>query len=102
LEEVYEEFHKFNRVEVLHFHKLGQQRNSRNLSESSRPFRYTKSKEGTSSFETPHRQVRSIVLDGYGPSENWEKNFRPPRTESENRTCDPIKDQSQTRGDYGN
>jgi hypothetical protein len=30
LEELYDEFHKFSRAEVLHFHKLGQQRKSTN------------------------------------------------------------------------
>jgi hypothetical protein len=85
LEELYEEFHKFSRAEVLHFCKLGQQRKSTNKSESSRSFKFSKGKEGTSSFDTLHSQVHSVDSDGCGPLENWEKNFRPPRTESKNR-----------------
>jgi hypothetical protein len=77
LEELYEEFRKFSRAEVLLFHKLGQQRKSANENENSRLFKYSKSKEGTSSFDTSHRQVHSIDSDGCGPPENWEKNFRP-------------------------
>jgi hypothetical protein len=40
LEELYEEFWKFSRAEVLHFRKLGQQRKSASKNESSRPFKY--------------------------------------------------------------
>jgi hypothetical protein len=50
LEEFYEFFWKFSRAEVLHFRKLGQQRKSTSENESSRPFKYSKSKEGHSSF----------------------------------------------------
>jgi hypothetical protein len=45
LEELYDEFHKFSRAEVLHFRKLGQQRKSISENESSRPFKYSKGKE---------------------------------------------------------
>jgi hypothetical protein len=78
LEELYEEFQKFSRAEVLYFRKLGQQRKSASENKSSRPFKYNKSKEGHSSFDTSHRQVHSIDSDRCGPPENWEKNFRPP------------------------
>jgi hypothetical protein len=64
---------------VLPFHKLGQQRKASNENESSVPFKYSKGKEGTLSFDATHEQVHSIDSDGCGPLENWEKNFRPPR-----------------------
>jgi hypothetical protein len=85
-------------MEVLHFRKLGQQRKSASENKSSRPFEYRKRKEGHSSFDTSHRQLHNIDLDGCGPPENWEKKFRPPRLESENRAYDPRKDRIQTRG----
>jgi hypothetical protein len=102
LEELYDEFRKFSRVEVLHFHKLGQQKKSKSENKSSRPFKYSKGKEGTTSFDTPRRQVHSIDTDGCRPIENWEKNFRPPRPESKSKTYDPRGDRSQTRGSYTN
>jgi hypothetical protein len=64
LEEPYDEFRKFSRAEVLHFHKLGQQRKSANENESSRSFKYNKSKEGTTSFDMPHKQDHTIDTDG--------------------------------------
>jgi hypothetical protein len=78
LEELYEEFQKFSRAEVLHFRKLGQQRKFASDNESSRPFKYSKSKEVHSSFDTSHRQVHYNDSDGCGPPKNWEKNFRHP------------------------
>jgi hypothetical protein len=42
LEELYKEFQKFSRAEVLHFRKLGQQRKALNENKSSRPFKYSK------------------------------------------------------------
>jgi hypothetical protein len=61
---------KFSRAEVLHFCKLGQQRKSTSENESSRPFKYSKGKEGITSFDMPHRQVHIIDTDGCGPLEN--------------------------------
>jgi hypothetical protein len=99
LEVLYEEFWRFNRAEVLLFHKLGQKRKSASENESSRPFKYSKRKEGHLSFDTSHKQVHNIDLDGCGPPENWEKIFRPPRPKIENMAYDPRKDRIQTRGD---
>jgi hypothetical protein len=59
---------------VLHFRKLGQQRKTANENESSRPFMYSKSKEGTSSFDASQKQVHNIDSNGCGPPENWGKN----------------------------
>jgi hypothetical protein len=100
LQELYEEFQKFSKVEILHFRKLDQQRKSARENESSRPFKYNKSKEVHSNFDTSHRQVHSIDSDGCRPPKNWEKNFRPPRPESENRAYDPRKDRTQTGGGH--
>jgi hypothetical protein len=100
LEELYEDFQKFRREEVLHFYKLGQQRKSTSKNESSRPFKYNKSKEGSSNFDTSHRHVQNIDSDGCGPPKNWERNFRPLRPENENKTYDPRKDCNQTKGGH--
>jgi hypothetical protein len=70
LEELYEEFQKFSRAEVMHFHKLGHQRKPASENKNTRPFKYNKSKEGTSCFDIAHRQVHSIESDGCGPPEN--------------------------------
>jgi hypothetical protein len=100
LEELYENFQKFSTVEVLHFCKLGQQRKTVNENQSSRPFKYSKSREGTSSFDASYKQVHNIDSDGRGPPENWEKNFRPLRPESDNRMHDSRRDHHQARGGY--
>jgi hypothetical protein len=49
LEGLYEEFWKFSRSEVSHYHKLDQQRKVTNENEGSRPFKYSKGKEGATS-----------------------------------------------------
>jgi hypothetical protein len=100
LEELYDNFREISGSEVIHFRKLGQQRKSINENESSRPAKYNKSKEGTSSFHTSHKQVHSIDSDGCGPSENWEKIFRPPRLESENKTYNLKRYHHHPRGGY--
>jgi hypothetical protein len=100
LEELYENFWKFCRAEVLHFRKLGQQRKNVNENESSSPFKYRKIREGTSSFDASHKQVHSIDSDGCRPPKNWEKNFRPSRPESDNRMHDYKRDHHQPRGVY--
>jgi hypothetical protein len=87
---------------VLHFCKLCQQRKTLNENEGSRPAKYSKSRESTSSFDTTHKQVHSIDSDGCGPPENWEKDFRPPRLESETRTYNPRRDYHHPRGGYSN
>jgi hypothetical protein len=50
LEGLYEEFRKFSRSEVSHYCKLDQQRKVTNENECSRPFKYSKGKEGATSF----------------------------------------------------
>jgi hypothetical protein len=70
LEELYDNFWKFIRSEVLHFHKLGQQRKTVNENEGSRPTKYSKSRETTLSFDTTNKQVHNIDSDRYRPPEN--------------------------------
>jgi hypothetical protein len=101
LEELYDNFWKFSRSEVLHFCKLGQQRKTVNENKGSWPTKYSKSRENTSNFGTIHKQGHSIDSDGCGLSEKWEKNFRPPWLESESRTYTPRKDYN-PRGSYSN
>jgi hypothetical protein len=70
LEELYDNFRKFSRIEVLHFRKLDQQRKVPKESEASRPTKYNKIKEGTLSFDNTTKQVHSIDSDGCGPPKN--------------------------------
>jgi hypothetical protein len=59
-----------------------------------------RAKKAIQAFDTSQRQVHSIASDGCGPPKNWEKNFRPPRPESENKAYDPRKDCIQARGGH--
>jgi hypothetical protein len=70
--ELYEEFTKFSKLEVLHFHKLEQQRKASKHNEASRPTCYN---DNQRSYP---KQVHIIDSDACGPSENWEKNFGQP------------------------
>jgi hypothetical protein len=81
-------FCKFSRSKVLHFHKLDQQRKVPKESEASRPTKYNKSRERTTTFKNVTKQIHNIDSDGCGPPENWEKNFGPPQPESRNRAFD--------------
>jgi hypothetical protein len=85
---------------VSHFCKLDQQRKVTSENEGSRPFKYTRNKEGAESFDTARKQVHNIDFDGCGLLENWDKNFRPLRQENENRVYDSRKDHQQNRGGY--
>jgi hypothetical protein len=87
---------------VSHFRKLDQQKKATSENEGSRPFKYTKNKEGAASFDIAHKQVHNIDSNGCGPLENWDKNFRHPRQESENKMYDSRKDHQQNRGSYPN
>jgi hypothetical protein len=81
---------------------LDQQRKATSKNEGSRPFKYTRNKEGAASFDTTRKQVHNINSDGCGPPENWDKNFRPPQQESENKMYDSRKYHQQNRGSYPN
>jgi hypothetical protein len=78
LEELYDNFCKFSRSEVLHFCKLDQQKKVPKEKEASRPTKYNKSRESTKSFNNVHKQIYIIDSNGCGPPENLEKNFGPP------------------------
>jgi hypothetical protein len=77
--ELYEQFIKFSKSEILHFRKLEQQRKVSKPDEATRPY-YN---DNQCSYP---RHVHNIDSDGCRPSENWEKNFgqspqkRNPRT----------------------
>jgi hypothetical protein len=62
--ELYEEFAKFSKLEVLHFHKLEQQRKTPKQDEVSRPPRYN---DNQRSYP---KHVHNIDTDGCMPLEN--------------------------------
>jgi hypothetical protein len=70
LEELYDNFRKFNRSEVLHFRKLDQQRKVPKDNEASRPTKYSKSRDSSMSFDNAHKQIHYIDSDGRGLPEN--------------------------------
>jgi hypothetical protein len=57
---------------------MDQQRKATSENEGSRPFKYTRNKEGAASFDIARMQVHIIDSDGCGPPKNWDKNFRHP------------------------
>jgi hypothetical protein len=61
---LYEQFAKFSKSEVQHFHKLEMQRKTSNPDEAPRSSHYNDSSSNN------HRLVQSINLDGCGPPEN--------------------------------
>jgi hypothetical protein len=78
--ELYEEFDKFSKLEVLHFRKLEQQRKTLKQDEASRSPRYNNN-------ECSYlKEVHNIHSDGYDPMENWEKNFGSPPQQRSQRT----------------
>jgi hypothetical protein len=72
--DLYEEFAKFAKLEVLHFCKLEQQRKGPKHDEASGSPHH-------SNHRTYAKQVHNIGFDDCGPLENWEKNFGPPPQE---------------------
>jgi hypothetical protein len=100
LEELYDNFYKFNRSEVLHFRKLDQQRKISKENKVSRPIKYTKSRDSSPSFKNAHKQINNINSDGCGPPENWEKKFRPSQLENRKKTFNAGRDYQNPRGGY--
>jgi hypothetical protein len=92
--ELYENFVKFSKSEILYFRKLEQQRKVRKHDEASRPTRYSENR--------PHnsypKDVNNINFDGCGPLENWEKNFEPPPQERKERAFDHRTNHYSQRG----
>jgi hypothetical protein len=56
-EESYDNFRTFIRSKVLHFCNLDQQRKVSKENESSRPTKYSKSRESISNFDIPYMQI---------------------------------------------
>jgi hypothetical protein len=67
--ELYEEFSKFSKSEVLHFRNLEQQRKAPKHNEASRTAYYNDNQRNYP------KQVCNIDSDDCGPTENWENNF---------------------------
>jgi hypothetical protein len=66
--ELYEQFAKFSKSEIQFFHKLEQQRKISKPDEAPRPHH----NESQCNYPKP---IDNIDSDGYGPLENWEKNY---------------------------
>jgi hypothetical protein len=98
LEELYDNFHKFSKSEVLHFHKLEQQRKVLKENEASRPTKYNR---GTpwALTKQPSKFTSLTPMDA-PPPENWKKKFDPPQLENRNRVFDTIKEYHQLSGGY--
>jgi hypothetical protein len=90
--ELYEEFAKFNKSEVLHFCKLEQQRKTTKHDEAPRPPRYKKNQHSYP------KKINSIDSDGCGPPKNWKKNFGSALQERSQRTFDYRQNQYIQRG----
>jgi hypothetical protein len=90
--ELYENFIKFNKLEVQHFLKLEQQRKAPKHDEASRPTHYNNNQHNYP------KHVHNIDSDGCGPPKNWEKNFRSPPQERSKKTFDHRSNQYNQRG----
>jgi hypothetical protein len=66
LEELYNNFLKFVKLEVLHLCKLEQQRDVPKENEASRPTKYNRGRESTMRFDNTTKQLHSIDSDGCG------------------------------------
>jgi hypothetical protein len=77
--ELYEEFTKFSKSEMLHFCELEQQRKTTKHDEAPRP---PCCSDNQCNYP---KQENSIDSDGCEPLENWEKNFGPPPQERKQR-----------------
>jgi hypothetical protein len=91
LQELYENFEKNSKSEVLHFRKVEQQRKAPKESEASKPARYNKGRPSTNNYDSISKHVNSIDSDGYGPPENWEKFFGPYSPITDNEALTPKK-----------
>jgi hypothetical protein len=77
--ELYEQFAKFSKYEIQHFHKLEQQRKVSKADEAPRP----RHNESQHSYPKP---MHNIDSDRCGPPENWEKNYGTPSQQTSHRT----------------
>jgi hypothetical protein len=93
--ELYDKFIKVSKSEVQYFCKLEQQSKVPKLDEAPRPH-YS---DNQCNYPKPLHNINS---DGYGPPENWEKNFRGPSQERNSRTFDQRSPQYNKRGRASN
>jgi hypothetical protein len=71
---LYDQFAKFSKSEIQHFHKLEQQRKVAKLDEASRPCHNDKQQN----YPKP---VHNIDSDGHEPPKNWHKSYGGPLQE---------------------
>jgi hypothetical protein len=77
--ELYEQFAKFSKSKIQHFHKLEQQRKVSKADEA------PKSHHNESQRTYP-KPMHNINSDGCGPPENWEKNYGMPSHQTRHST----------------
>jgi hypothetical protein len=70
LQDLYDNFKKIRKKEVLHFRKLEQQRNAPKESEASIPARYNRGRPSTNNYDSTTKHVNNINSGGYEPLEN--------------------------------
>jgi hypothetical protein len=73
VQELYENFEKFSKLEVLHFRKLEQQCIAPKESEAAMPAQYNRGSANNNNYDNTLKHVNIINLDGCGLPENWEK-----------------------------
>jgi hypothetical protein len=88
---LYEQFTKFSKSEIQHFHKLQQQRKVSNPDKAPK-LRYNKNQRSYPKL------VHNIDFNGCRPPENWEKNFETPPQERYLRASDQRFMQGSQRG----
>jgi hypothetical protein len=67
LEELYDNFRKFSKSEVLHFSKLEELRKVPKENEASRPTKFNRGRKSTMGFDNTTKQIHNIDSDGCGP-----------------------------------
>jgi hypothetical protein len=92
---LYEQFTKFSKSEIHHFHKLEQQR------KVSKPDEAPRSCYNENQCNCP-KPVHNIDSDGCRSPDNWEKNFVTPPQERHLRTSDQRFNQYSQRGGLAN
>jgi hypothetical protein len=83
LEDLYDNFQKFSKSEVLHFRKLEQQRKVSKENEASRPTKYNRGRENIILFDNTTKQFHIIDSDGCRPPEKLEEKLRAPATRAQ-------------------
>jgi hypothetical protein len=83
---------KINKLEVLHFPKLEQQRKALKESNASRPARYSRGKPSTNNYDVTMKHMKTIDSDGCGHPGIWENFFGPSQPDHRQRSIDTRKD----------